>query len=146
MSHLLHCHPTHPPQEMQAAGLKPNDVVCNSLVSVFRSAGQTDLAFSFVEGMPSMGVTPDVITYSNLIRACERWGQWQRAEATFDEMKQKRIAPDVMAYNNIMSAMITGGQIDRAIGYFHEMQVCQQSVHGVCRGVRRRCGECEEGV
>ena len=57
-------------EEAEAAGLKLQAPVYNSLLVCAGRSGQLERAFEVLDMMADRGVRPDVITYGSLLEAC----------------------------------------------------------------------------
>ncbi|KAK3262832.1 hypothetical protein CYMTET_28338, partial [Cymbomonas tetramitiformis] len=104
------------------AGVEPNVITYNSLISACEKGGQWEKALEVFAGMKKAGVEPNVITYSSLISACEKGGQWEKALEVFAGMKKAGVEPDVITYNSLISACEKGGQWEKALEVFAGMK------------------------
>lgn len=94
---------------MRWAGVQPNTVSYNSLLSACERCGQAERAlevFSMMEkeAGPTFGYTgSSLVTYNTLISACGKAGMYDQVQKVFREMQEKGIRADVFT----MCAMIT---------------------------------------
>ena len=78
---------------MQAAGVKPNVVTYNSLISAYDKGGQWQKAEEAFEQMKAAGVTPDIKTYNPLLSVLWECGQQAKAIELFEEASKAGVYP-----------------------------------------------------
>lgn len=94
---------------MRRAGVQPNTVSYNSLLSACERCGQAERAlevFSMMEkeAGPTLGYTgSSLVTYNTLISACGKAGMYDQVQKKFQEMQDRGIGGDVFT----MCGMIT---------------------------------------
>ena len=57
---------------MKLRGIKPDEVLYNSLLDGCSKNGQINLAFSIYDLMVDEGISPSTVTYNSLIDSCVR--------------------------------------------------------------------------
>jgi len=97
-------------EQMQAAGVTPDDYTYSSLISAYDKGGQWQAAEGALKQMQAAGLTPDVVTFNSLISAYDKGGRWQAAEGALKQMQAAGVTPNVYTYNSLISACDTGGQ------------------------------------
>jgi pentatricopeptide repeat protein len=98
-------------QQMVEAGLQPNSITYNALISAYNKAGQLDKVMETFHQMVAAECACNVITYSALISAAERAGQWQLALDLFERMPQDNIVPNTITYNSLITACGQGRSV-----------------------------------
>jgi pentatricopeptide repeat domain-containing protein 1 len=106
---------------MTKAGVRPDVITYNALISAYEKGGQWERARAAFEEMVAAGVQPNIITYNALISAYEQGRQWERARAAFEEMVAAGVQPNVVTYSALISAYERGGQWERARATFEKM-------------------------
>ncbi|CAN0519590.1 unnamed protein product, partial [Ectocarpus sp. 8 AP-2014] len=74
-------------EEMNAAGLKPNDACYYTLLVAACRAGELRLAEGLIKGMRKDGAAPDLYSYTTLSAACGRFHDWRMALRIIESMK-----------------------------------------------------------
>lgn len=94
---------------MRRAGVQPNTVSYNSLLSACERCGQAERALEVFNMMekeagPTLGYTgSSLVTYNTLISACGKAGMYDQVQKMFQEMQNRGIRGDVFT----MCGMIT---------------------------------------
>ena len=94
---------------MRRAGVQPNTVSYNSLLSVCERCGQAERALEVFgmmerEAGPTFGYTGcSLVTYNTLISACGKAGMYDQVQKVYAEMQTQGIQGDVFT----MCGMIT---------------------------------------
>ncbi len=94
---------------MRRAGVQPNTVSYNSLLSVCERCGQAERALEVFNTMereagPTFGYTgSSLVTYNTLISACGKAGMYDQVQRVYAEMQDRGIRGDVFT----MCGMIT---------------------------------------
>lgn len=94
---------------MRRAGVQPNTVSYNSLLSACERCGQAERALEVFNMMekeagPTLGYTgSSLVTYNTLISACGKAGMYNQVHKMFQEMQDRGIKGDVFT----MCGMIT---------------------------------------
>ncbi len=71
---------------MQKRGLKPDEILYNSLLDGCSKSAQIDLAFDLYEQMLLEGIKPSTITFNSLIDACVRCNNLHKGWEILEEM------------------------------------------------------------
>ena len=107
---------------MKAAGLKPTQVVYNTMLFACERGRDLPRALALLQEMTSSGVPRDVITWNTIISACKECGDWERARALLDEMQEDGILPDTISYNAAIAACAKAGAVEQARKLLARMQ------------------------
>ncbi|MBW8831171.1 MAG: hypothetical protein JF606_17460 [Burkholderiales bacterium] len=107
---------------VEQAGVDPDVITYNALISACEKAGKVERALEIFEGMRAAGIIPNVITYSALISACEKAGKVKTALKFFDGMRAAGIIPNVITYSALISACEKAGQAELALKIFDDMR------------------------
>ena len=100
---------------MRASGLRPTQVVYNTMLSACERGKDLPRALGLLQEMISEGVARDVITWNTIISVCKECGDWSRACALLDEMRAvDGIAPDTISYNAAVAACAKAGAVEEA--------------------------------
>lgn len=100
---------------MKASGLKPTQVVYNTMLSACEKGGDLLRATSLLQEMIMNDVARDVITWNTIISACKERGEWERATGLLEEMQAvDGIQPDTISYNAAIAACAKGSAVDQA--------------------------------
>ena len=73
---------------MQAAGVKPDAISYNSLITACAKGDRTEEALDVFEFMQAAEVEPDVFSYNSLITACAKGGKTEEALDVFKCMQR----------------------------------------------------------
>ena len=103
------------------AGLKPDLISYNALISAFEKGVQHEQAEHTFRMMQAKGITPDVVTYSAMVSVYEKARRWQTALQVFAEMRQQGIEPNVLTWSAAISACGRVGQWVQAFELFRSM-------------------------
>ena len=100
---------------MRTSGLRPTQVVYNTMLSACERGKDLPRALALLQEMVDEGVPRDVITWNTIISACKECGDWARARALLDEMRAvDGIAPDTISYNAAVAACAKAGAVEEA--------------------------------
>ena len=110
-------------EALKAAGMQPNVITYNSLISVLGAGGMWEKALSKFDELRVAGLQPTVITYSALISALSTGGepQWLRALVLFDQMLSAGIPPSSLnnvACCEIIDVMLKLERRSEAVAFF----------------------------
>lgn len=95
---------------MRRAGMQPNTVSYNSLLSACERCGQAERALEVFgmmerEAAPTFGYTASsLVTYNILISACGKAGMYDKVSHFFQEMQLKGIKGDVFTLCGLIIA------------------------------------------
>ena len=95
---------------MRRAGVQPNTVSYNSLLSVCERCGQAERALEVFRSMereagPTFGYTASsLVTYNTLISACGKAGMYDQVHSIHAEMQAKGINGDVFTMCGLITA------------------------------------------
>lgn len=95
---------------MRRAGVQPNTVSYNSLLSVCERCGQAERALEVFTTMereagPTIGYTgSSVVTYNTLISACGKAGMYDQVQRIHAEMLAKGLRGDVFTMCGLITA------------------------------------------
>ena len=107
---------------MREAGLTPNTVSFNVLISACERGGEWERALDCYDSLKLAGLSPDLITFNTLISVCAKGGQWAAAEECFKRMLQEGLAPKTITFNALISACEKGAALPRALHWFTDMR------------------------
>lgn len=85
--------------EMNLAGIRPNEHTYTTLMQGYASLGDTEKAFQYFTALRNEGLEIDVYTYEALLKACCKAGRMQSALAVTKEMSAKKIPRNTFVYN-----------------------------------------------
>lgn len=85
--------------EMNLAGIRPNEHTYTNLMQGYASLGDTEKAFQYFMVLKNEGLVIDVFTYEALLKACCKSGRMQSALAVTKEMSAKKIPRNTFVYN-----------------------------------------------
>jgi len=85
--------------EMNLAGIGPNEHTYTTLMQGYASLGDTEKAFQYFTALRNEGLEIDVYTYEALLKACCKAGRMQSALAVTKEMSAKEIPRNTFVYN-----------------------------------------------
>lgn len=91
-------------EEMNSAGLKPNDACYYTLLVAACRAGELRLAEGLIEGMRADGAAPDLYSYTTLSAACGRFHDWRMALRLIESMKLDGIPVTKKIYSASLAA------------------------------------------
>jgi pentatricopeptide repeat protein len=107
-------------KEMKATGVKPNLVMCNTMLYVMGHALQPWVVKSIHREMIDKQVQHSKVTYCCLLHAYTRAHYDEDAMAVYRLMKDE--AMDVMLYNMLLSRYVDIGYVDEAEEIFRDMK------------------------
>ena len=95
--------------QMEAAGVAPNDVTYNALISTLGGAGRADEAVALLGTMEEAGVRPGVVSLNAAILACARQAEGggdkaAQAVSLLRGMRGRGLTPNARSYNAALSA------------------------------------------
>lgn len=85
--------------EMNVAGVGPNEHTYTTLMQGYASLGDTEKAFQYFTVLRNEGLEIDVYTYEALLKSCCKSGRMQSALAVTKEMSAKYIPRNTFVYN-----------------------------------------------
>ncbi|KAL5193954.1 Pentatricopeptide repeat-containing protein, chloroplastic [Glycine soja] len=85
--------------EMNVAGVGPNEHTYTTLMQGYASLGDTEKAFQYFTVLRNEGLEIDVYTYEALLKSCCKSGRMQSALAVTKEMSAKNIPRNTFVYN-----------------------------------------------
>lgn len=85
--------------EMNLAGVSPDEHTYTTLMKGYASLGDTEKAFRYFTILKNDGLEIDVYTYEALLKACCKSGRMQSALAVTKEMSAKKIPRNTFVYN-----------------------------------------------
>jgi pentatricopeptide repeat domain-containing protein 1 len=109
-------------KDMRAAGVLPNTVTYNTLITACANGRQWQEALRVFKDMRAAGVLPNTITYNTLITACANGGQWREAVRVFKDMRAAGVLPNTITYSTLITACANGGQWQEAVRVFEDMR------------------------
>ncbi|CAM9221077.1 unnamed protein product [Ectocarpus fasciculatus] len=109
-------------EEMQAAGIKPDQIAYGTAVSACAMAGQWQKAVALLADMRRSKLRPDVVAYSSAIKACGGEGRWEEALGLLKEMQESGVRPNLITYTGAMEACGRAGRWNNALGLLAEVR------------------------
>ena len=85
--------------EMNLAGISPNEHTYTTIMNGYASLGDTGKAFHYFTKLKNEGLDIDVQTYAALLKACCKSGRMQSALAVTKEMNAREIPRNTFVYN-----------------------------------------------
>lgn len=85
--------------EMNLAGIIPNEHTYTSIMHGYASLGDIGKAFQYFTTLKNEGLEIDVYTYEALLKACCKSGRMQSALAVTKEMSARQIRRNTFVYN-----------------------------------------------
>ena len=107
---------------MEAAGVAPDLVSFNSLITALGRAGDLEGALRTLKGLGSRGLKPDAYSYTAAIGACADNAAASGAAAAaaalglLDEMSRRRVEPTALTYSRAIAAAAAAGGAASADG------------------------------
>jgi len=96
-------------EEMEARGLKPDNVSYNMVLSACANARQKDQVNSLLSSMEA-----DVVTYNTRLKACAQERDVAQAFAIFADLEAAKIAPTQVTYGTLVECCTRAGEMAKA--------------------------------
>lgn len=93
--------------EMNLAGINPNEHTYTSIMQGYASLGDVGKAFQYFSKLKDEGLEVDVYTYEALLKACCKSGRMQSALAVTKEMSARKIPRNTFIYNILVDGYMS---------------------------------------
>jgi pentatricopeptide repeat protein len=103
-------------EEMEARGLKPDNVSYNMVLSACANARQKDQVNSLLSSMEA-----DVVTYNTRLKACAQERDVAQAFAIFADLEAAKIAPTQVTYGTLVECCTRAGEMAKAKEVLRQM-------------------------
>lgn len=111
-------------QSMESFGCKPTTLVFNSVIDIFRDAGDYAQVESLFRNMQDCAYCdPDTVTYTMMIDCKGKTGQVEAAFELFQEMNRKGYIANVITYSSLINALGKAGRVAEACNLMSGMQI-----------------------
>lgn len=137
---------------MEEAGLKPDNVSYNMVLSTCSNAKQREQvtgllssmdadvvtyntrlktcvqdrdvtkAFALFEDLERSGIQPTQVTYGTLMECCTRAGDMVKAKEVLNKMTERGVQKNIVVYTSIIKGFAGVGKLEEAMEVFEEMQ------------------------
>lgn len=107
---------------MQKAGVKPDVVIYNCVLSSCVNGSDMQRARAIVQEMRQVAAEPDVITYCTLLKGCHAMGDLHGAKQVLILMAASGHRPKEISYNTLINAAVTNGEFQIAWDTIEEMK------------------------
>ncbi|KAG8062444.1 hypothetical protein GUJ93_ZPchr0003g17519 [Zizania palustris] len=106
---------------MKAAGVAPDVVVFNTLLSGFVADGRFEDAFELTREMERRGCPPNAVSYTTLMQGLGARGRVDEAMRVFVEMRKKGCVPDAVTYATLVTSFCKAGRISQGYEFLDSM-------------------------
>lgn len=132
--------------EMQAAGMPPDNVAYNMVLSVCSNAQQS----SEVSNLLSQMTDADIVTYNTRLKGCAKTKDVKRAFAIFEELTASNLQPTQVTFGTLLEVCTRAGELNRArevLKMMTEADVPKNNIvyTSMIKGLAA-CGELEEAM
>ncbi|KAE8716272.1 hypothetical protein F3Y22_tig00110151pilonHSYRG00238 [Hibiscus syriacus] len=111
------------PKEMLEAGMKPDSVSYNSLITYFCKTEDFEIAGEVMKQMINQGVIPTTATYGALIQAYCSNGKIEDATKLFNDMSSlSKVPPNTLVYTSLIESLCKNNDIKGALSLMDDMK------------------------
>ena len=100
--------------QINAAGLRPNSITYNHLVSYYRNIGRIEDAMEIVKRMESEGLSLTPSLYTTLINGWREKGDFRMVDSLVAQFRLSGLQPDLHLYNSMMRCSFECGRPEEA--------------------------------
>ncbi|XP_039069212.1 pentatricopeptide repeat-containing protein At5g28460-like [Hibiscus syriacus] len=109
--------------EMLEAGMKPDSVSYNSLITYFCKTEDFEIAGEVMKQMINQGVIPTTATYGALIQAYCSNGKIEDATKLFNDMSSlSKVPPNTLVYTSLIESLCKNNDIKGALSLMDDMK------------------------
>mmetsp|Transcript_89631 Transcript_89631/g.159154 ORF Transcript_89631/g.159154 Transcript_89631/m.159154 type:complete len:1023 (-) Transcript_89631:143-3211(-) len=111
-------------QEIQDAGMKPNDVSYNSLINTAVSSGKFDQAWDIVSEMEKKGIDPDRYTISIMLKSLKKVRSPKDTARCFDFIERSKIdvCSDGVLVNSVLETCVRNKDNQRLEAFLQQFE------------------------